>query len=104
MKSSASTHESPVDRFVTTRWTMILSAARNSSPNSAKALADLCQSYWYPLYAFVRRQGYSREDAEDLVQGFFARLMEADFPRQSFGREGAVSRISPGLNEALHGQ
>jgi RNA polymerase sigma-70 factor (ECF subfamily) len=78
MKSSASTHESPVDRFVTTRWTMILSAARNSSPNSAKALADLCQSYWYPLYAFVRRQGYSREDAEDLVQGFFARLMEAD--------------------------
>ena len=63
------------DYFVTTRWTVILDAGRNSSPQSERALGDLCQTYWYPLYAYVRRRGYAREDAEDLVQSFFARLL-----------------------------
>ncbi len=63
------------DHFVTTRWTMVVDAGRRSSPHSERALAELCQAYWYPLYAYVRRQGHPREDAEDSVQSFFARLL-----------------------------
>jgi RNA polymerase sigma-70 factor (ECF subfamily) len=69
----------PRDVFVTTRWTMVLSAGRKSSPHSERALAELCQTYWYPLYAFVRRQGKTKEDAEDLVQTFFARFLEKNY-------------------------
>lgn len=64
------------DCFVTTRWTMVLSAGRKSSPQAGRALEELCQIYWYPLYAYVRRQGRSKEDAEDLVQGFFERFLQ----------------------------
>lgn len=69
----------PRDVFVTTRWTMVLSAGRKSSPHSDRALGELCQTYWYPLYAFVRRQGKTKEDAEDLVQAFFARFLEKNY-------------------------
>lgn len=63
------------DIFATTRWTVVLAAGARTSPQSAQALEELCRIYWYPLYAYVRRQGHSREDAEDLTQGFFARLL-----------------------------
>jgi DNA-directed RNA polymerase specialized sigma24 family protein len=65
--------------FVTTRWTVVLSAGRKSSPQSDQALAELCQVYWYPLYAYVRRQGNSKEDAEDLTQGFFERFLQKNY-------------------------
>lgn len=68
----------PRDYFATTRWSVVLAAGRKSSPDSERALAELCRQYWYPLYAYVRRRGHGREDAEDLVQGFFARLLERD--------------------------
>jgi RNA polymerase sigma-70 factor (ECF subfamily) len=58
---------------------MIVAAGRKSSPESAVALAELCQSYWYPLYAFVRQQGHSADDAQDFTQGFFARLLEKNY-------------------------
>jgi hypothetical protein len=67
------------DYFATTRWTVVLSAGRKSSVQSERALGDLCQIYWYPLYAYVRRRGYTKEDAEDLVQSFFARLLEKNY-------------------------
>jgi DNA-directed RNA polymerase specialized sigma24 family protein len=67
------------DIFVTTRWTVVLEAGRKSSPHSDRALADLCQQYWYPLYAYVRRRCQSREDAEDLTQGFFAKFLEKNY-------------------------
>ena len=54
-------------------------AAEQDSDSAHEALCELCQSYWYPLYAFVRRQGQSPHDAEDLTQGFFARLLEKNF-------------------------
>lgn len=54
----------------------MLAVGRADSAGVQKALASLCQTYWYPLYAFVRRQGYSPHDAEDLTQGFFAQLLE----------------------------
>jgi len=69
----------PRDVFVTTRWSVVLSAGRKSSPNSDRALAELCQTYWYPLYAYIRRQGRTKEDAEDLVQAFFARFLEKNY-------------------------
>ena len=72
----------PPDRetlFVTTRWTMVLQAGREGSPQSGQALEELCRTYWFPLYAFVRRRGYGKEDAEDLVQGFFLRLLDKNY-------------------------
>jgi DNA-directed RNA polymerase specialized sigma24 family protein len=65
--------------FATTHWTSVLAAGRGGSPQADVALEELCRTYWYPLYAFVRRQGHSREDAEDLTQGFFARLLEKNY-------------------------
>ena len=77
--SDPTSTSAPRDVFVTTRWTMVLSAGRKSSPHSERALAELCQTYWYPLYAFVRRRGTTKEDAEDLVQTFFARFLEKNY-------------------------
>ncbi len=57
----------------------MLQAGQKSSPHSDQALAELCQTYWYPLYAYVRRQGKTKEDAEDLVQAFFARFLERNY-------------------------
>src|SRR5262245_17538310 len=65
--------ESPeAARFAETPWSAIAAAARSEAPGAAAALEKLCRDYWYPLYAFLRRRGYDREDAEDLTQGFFA--------------------------------
>jgi RNA polymerase sigma-70 factor (ECF subfamily) len=77
--SSTSERDPRADVFVTTRWTVVLSAGRKSSPQSDRALGELCQTYWYPLYAYVRRQGHTKEDAEDLVQAFFARFLEKNY-------------------------
>ena len=63
-------------KFSTTRWSLILTASRGSTTEAREALSSLCRLYWYPLYAFTRRQGYSPEDAQDSVQGFFTRLLE----------------------------
>lgn len=65
--------------FVTTRWSVVLAAGRGESPGSRAALESLCQTYWYPLYAFARRRGHSPEDAQDLTQDFFARLLEKNW-------------------------
>jgi len=67
------------DYFATTRWTMVLSAGRQTSAGSDRALAELCQIYWYPLYAYVRHRGQTKEDAEDLVQAFFERFLEKNY-------------------------
>ena len=63
-------------RFVTTHWSLVLSAARKSSPHSQQALSELCEAYWAPLYWHVRRLGNDPAQAQDLTQGFFARLLE----------------------------
>jgi RNA polymerase sigma-70 factor (ECF subfamily) len=63
-------------RFVTTRWSVILAAGDKGSPRSSAALAELCGTYWYPLYAFARRKGLSAEAAQDATQGFFAHVLE----------------------------
>jgi Sigma-70 region 2 len=65
-----------VNRFQTTRWSVVLVSAQSQAPGYREAFADLCKLYWYPLYAFIRHRGYSPEDAQDLVQGFFLHLLE----------------------------
>jgi RNA polymerase sigma-70 factor (ECF subfamily) len=62
--------------FVTTHWNTVLAAGATSSTRAAEALERLCRTYWFPLYAFVRRKGYGPHEAEDLTQGFFARFLE----------------------------
>ncbi len=64
------------DIFATTRWSAVVSAARSDSTRARHALAELCRTYWYPLYAYARRRGHSADDAEDLTQGFFERLLK----------------------------
>ena len=64
------------DAFATTRWTRVNAANRDSSADAATALAELCEIYWPPLYGYLRRRGYRPEDAQDLMQGFFVRLLE----------------------------
>ena len=65
----------PADReFTTTHWSVVL-AARTHAPRLRQALETLCRTYWFPLYAYVRRRGYSPEDGQDLTQEFFARLL-----------------------------
>jgi RNA polymerase sigma-70 factor (ECF subfamily) len=66
------------DCFPTTHWSRVVAAGDRAAPEAREALAELCRAYWYPLYAFVRRKGHSPEDAQDLVQGFFAALLEHD--------------------------
>jgi len=61
--------------FATTHWSVVLAAGSGDSPQAATALEQLCRIYWYPLYAYVRRRGYSPEDAQDLTQEFFAGLL-----------------------------
>ena len=63
-------------QFQTTRWSVVLVSSQSRAPGYKEAFADLCKIYWYPLYGFIRHRGYSPEDAEDLVQGFFLYLVE----------------------------
>jgi RNA polymerase sigma-70 factor (ECF subfamily) len=80
MSLSSDPHEiagtPPAARFATTRWSVVMAARDQASPESQAALQTLCKSYWPPLYAFVRRLGNSAHDAQDLTQEFFARLLE----------------------------
>ncbi len=81
MTSEHSTPPAPsrADTFATTHWTVVLAAGKGRTPQADTALEELCRTYWYPLYAYVRRRGYTHEDAEDLTQGFFARFLERNY-------------------------
>ncbi|HEY1789700.1 MAG TPA: ECF-type sigma factor [Verrucomicrobiae bacterium] len=74
-----STRRAPRPVFVTTHWSLVVSARDGESPQSAAALEKLCRAYWYPLYAYIRHSGRSKENAEDLTQAFFTRLLEKNF-------------------------
>ena len=72
--------------FPTTRITLIHAARNGAGPHAQEALSALCRAYWYPIYAYVRRLGYPAEEAEDLTQGFFTRVLEKHYLRD-FQRE-----------------
>lgn len=65
--------------FATTHWSVVLAAGGGDAAGAREALSKLCQTYWYPLYAYVRRKGHSPHDAEDLAQEFFLQLLEHDW-------------------------
>jgi len=67
----------PPAEFPVTRWSVVITASGDDAA-ARTALAELCEAYWYPLYSFVRRSGKSPQDAEDLTQAFFARLVEKE--------------------------
>jgi len=71
----------PAPLFATTRWSVVLAAKHENEPESKQAMETLCRGYWYPLYAYVRRDGHTAHDAQDLTQEFFARLLEKDWLR-----------------------
>jgi RNA polymerase sigma factor (sigma-70 family) len=75
MTAPADSSAHPPSDFRTTHWSVVLTAAHPESPERQLALGTLCQTYWYPLYAFARRQGRNPQEAEDLTQDFFARLL-----------------------------
>jgi RNA polymerase sigma-70 factor (ECF subfamily) len=66
-------------RFATTHWSLIVAARDGDTAEAQAALAALCQAYWYPLYAYIRRQGHPADQAQDLTQEFFTRLLEKEF-------------------------
>ena len=78
----------PKTRFDSTRWSLVLAAQDHASPQSEEALAALCDSYWFPLYAFIRRQGFSADEAQDLTQGFFSLFLEKDYLKSVMREKG----------------
>jgi RNA polymerase sigma-70 factor (ECF subfamily) len=68
--------------FATTHWSVVLTAGQSTDSQASEALEQLCRTYWYPLYAYIRRRGHGHEDAQDLTQAFLLQLLE----RKSFAR------------------
>jgi RNA polymerase sigma-70 factor (ECF subfamily) len=75
----SSQSSTPGDVFATTHWTVVLAAGQRRTPQSDTALEQLCRTYWFPLYAYVRRRGHAKADAEDLTQAFFTRFLEKNY-------------------------
>ncbi len=91
-----------IRRFATTHWSMVLAAGRDDTPDAKRALATLCETYWYPLYAYARRRGYPAEEAQDLTQEFFADLLQRDALRAADpGRGKFRSFLLASLNNFL---
>jgi RNA polymerase sigma-70 factor (ECF subfamily) len=91
MRASERTNDISPDSaaaFTQTHWSVVLLAGDDASPKRHAALDQLCHSYWYPLYAYVRRCGESPEDAKDLTQEFFARLLEKNWLRAASPERG----------------
>lgn len=88
-------------RFSTTRWTMVLEAGTEGDERKA-AMEEFCQVYWYPVYSFIRRRGRDPEDARDLAQGFFEKLMRQDWMAGVERRETRFStRLCASLNNYI---
>jgi RNA polymerase sigma factor (sigma-70 family) len=78
-QTGSSTQTRPQPVFATTRWSVVLAAAHGDTSHAQEALNHLCQTYWYPLYAYARRRGHSPHEAQDLTQEFFARLLQGNW-------------------------
>jgi RNA polymerase sigma-70 factor (ECF subfamily) len=87
-ESDGPTEDRPQPLFVTTHWSVVLAAGHGDTTRAADALAQLCQTYWYPLYAYVRRRGCPPHDAQDLTQEFFARLLEGNWVAEADRQRG----------------
>jgi RNA polymerase sigma-70 factor (ECF subfamily) len=83
--------------FKTTHWSVVLKAGNALSDENHEALEKLCRAYWFPLYGFVRRKGFSRDEAKDLTQGFFERVLEKNPLSQAdaYSPDGVICTPSP---------
>ena len=79
MPNHSSSTSAAGDIFATTHWSVVLSASRAADPPAQAALEELCRTYWYPLYAYIRHRGYTKEDAEYLTQAFFVRFLQRNY-------------------------
>lgn len=84
-EATPESHSAPggAGAFTTTRWSVVLAAGHEDASRASSALEHLCAAYWYPLYAYVRRQGHGPEDAQDLTQDFFARFIGKGYFRRA---------------------
>jgi RNA polymerase sigma factor (sigma-70 family) len=73
---------SGADKFVTTHWSMVLAAGDTSASQHEQALSELCDTYWFPLYMYLRRRGYNAHQAEDYTQGFFTKMLDKHYLRK----------------------
>ncbi|MHC4104133.1 MAG: RNA polymerase sigma factor [Planctomycetota bacterium] len=87
-KSAKNFSVSGKGRFATTHWSVVLQAGQPKAPGYQQALETLCQSYWFPLYAYLRRHGYSNQQAEDYTQAFFCRILEKHVLSMADSRRG----------------
>lgn len=83
-----SPEQQPAGWFPSTHWSAVLAAVDGRAPRSPEALEKLCRAYWFPLYAFARREGCGPEEAQDLTQEFFSRLLEKDYLRAADPQRG----------------
>jgi len=74
MKNHTSHHQA----FPPTQWSLLISARADDSRERSRALEQICNTYWHPIYAYTRKRGFGSQDAEDITQGFFAQLLETD--------------------------
>ena len=91
MATTGNDGDRPPDRggvFATTHWSVVLAAKSGGSPPADDAMEKLCRAYWPPLYAYIRREGHSATDAQDLTQEFFARLLAKDYLQHLRHQEG----------------
>jgi RNA polymerase sigma-70 factor (ECF subfamily) len=79
-----------LEQFSTTRWNVVLLAGGEASPRAAEALEQLCRTYWYPLYAYLRRLSYGPQDAQRLTEAFFARLLRGNAGATADGKQGKL--------------
>ena len=86
-------------RFRTTHWSIVLAAGRRSTAGASDALAALCRTYWYPIYAYVRRQGHSPDDAQDLTQEY--EMLTAELPLGRFAPPSRMVQIDVRLDEVV---
>ena len=92
------------ERFVTTHWSAVMRAGQADSVSGREALSELCQTYWYPLYCFIRRQGRPPHEAEDLTQGFFARLLEKNYVGDARQEQGKIPQFPADGAQGFSGQ
>ena len=96
---------SSAEIFQTTHWSVVREAAEQNPKASAVALEKLCRTYWYPLYAYVRRRGHSAEESQDLTQDFFARLLSKHYLARASQSKGRFrSFLLSSLNHFLNNE
>src|SRR5678815_3780537 len=88
LETTQETHRGGASHFADTHWSVVLAAKEEESPRATEAMEKLCRTYWRPLYAYVRRQGHKPQEAQDLTQEFFARLLAKDYLQHLRHREG----------------